>query len=231
MTWALAMPWEQLLFMHWPLPPEVLRPLLPPGITLDTFGGHAWLGIVPFVMSRVRLRGTPSLPGVSSFPELNVRTYVTVRGVPGVWFFSLKAASPLAVGVARAGFHLPYFTTRMRALERREEVEFESRRTHRGVAPATFAARYCQLAGPLATYPVLTYFLTERYHLYSIDARRRVYRAEINHKPWPLEPAEVHFMRSPDEMTRPLGVRLPETPPLLHYAARLEVVAGLPYRV
>lgn len=225
------MRWEQLLFMHWALPPRVLRPLLPPGVTLDTFGGHAWLGIVPFVMSRVRLRGTPSLPGVSSFPELNVRTYVTVGGVPGVWFFSLEAASPLAVRVARAGFHLPYFTARMRALERQGEVQFESRRTHRGAAPATFAARYRRLAGPLATAPALTDFLTERYHLYSVDARRRLYRADIDHPRWPLEPAEVHFMRSPDEMTRPLGLQLPETPPLLHYAERLGVVASLPYRV
>lgn len=230
-NWALAMRWEQLLFMHWPLPSNELQPLLPPGVRVDTFGGRAWVGVVPFTMSRVRLRWTPSVPGVSHFPELNVRTYVTVRGVPGVWFFSLEAANPLAVRVARVGFHLPYFTARMRASQRRGEVQFESRRTHRGAAPAAFAARYRRLAGPLEVDPALTHFLTERYALYSVSAERRLYRAEISHKPWPLEPAEVSFARSPDEMTRPLGLRLPETPPLLHYAERLEVVAGLPYRV
>jgi uncharacterized protein YqjF (DUF2071 family) len=88
----MAMEWHDLLFMHWPLPPATLRPLIPPALKLDTFDGWAWIGIVPFEMRGVRPRLAPSLPGLSRFCELNVRTYVTAGGKPGVWFFSLDAA-------------------------------------------------------------------------------------------------------------------------------------------
>lgn len=225
------MRWEKLLFAHWPLPPAALEPLLPPGVKLDTFAGEAWLGVVPFLMRDVRPRFLPSLPGVSRFPELNVRTYVTVNGVPGVWFFSLEAANPVAVRLARAGFHLPYFNARMHVAVNREEVRFQSLRTHRRAASAMFGARYRPLPGNLTAEPALTHFLTERYRLYSADLRGNLYRADIRHRRWSLEPAEVRFAVSPVEMTWQLGLRLPEMPPLLHYAERLEVVAGLPYRV
>ena len=231
MTWMLAMRWEKLLFLHWPLPPSALTPLLPPGVKLETFGGDAWLGIVPFVMRGVRPRFFPRVPGVSGFPELNVRTYVTVRGVPGVWFFSLEAASPVAVRLARAGFHLPYFNARMRAEVDRGEVRFQSWRTHRRAAPASFRGRYRPLPGALSVNADLTRFLTERYCLYSADTGGRLYRADIRHGPWPLQRAEVELNTSPDEMTRQLGLRLPAAPPLSHYAERLSVTAGIPYRL
>src|SRR5688572_24753277 len=109
----MRMRWEDLLFAHWPLPAEVLRPLLPPELELDTFGGHAYLGVVPFRMSDVAPRGLPAIPGQSAFPELNVRTYVTHRGRSGVWFLSLDAASALTVAGARLFFHLPYVHARM----------------------------------------------------------------------------------------------------------------------
>src|SRR6185436_4929392 len=103
--WVMAMDWEDLLFMHWAIPPELLSPLLPPGLTLDLFASEAWLGVVPFRMTGVRTRFTPGMPGLSRFPELNVRTYVVRDGVPGVWFFSLDAANPVAVRGARQFFH------------------------------------------------------------------------------------------------------------------------------
>lgn len=234
MIWALAMTWQHLLFMHWPLPPAALQPHLPTGAKLDTFAGEAWLGIVPFQMTRVHPRFMPSVPALSAFPELNVRTYVTVNGVPGVWFFSLEAANPVAVRLARRGFHLPYFDARMRVSKNRGEVHFSSCRTHPGASPATFGARYRPLVSTWRKPehdPGLTHFLTERYGLYSADPDGRLYRAEIRHRRWPLRPAEVSFAREPAEMTRQLGVRLPAVAPLLHYSERLEVVAGLPYRV
>lgn len=230
MTWTLSMRWQKLLFMHWPLPPAALEPLLPPGAKLDIFAGVAWLGIVPFFMRDVHPRFLPSVPGLSDFLELNVRTYVTVNGVPGVWFFSLEAANPVAVRLARAGFYLPYFDARMHAVSRRGEVSFQSHRTHRNAAPAMFEVRYRPVPGTLAAAPDLTHFLTERYSLYSAT-RGKLYRADIRHRRWLLESAEVRFEVSPNEMTWQLGLRLPETAPLLHYAERLEVVAGLPYRV
>src|SRR5437867_5100192 len=107
--WVTTMRWHDLLFLHWPVRPEIIRPLIPNGLELDTFDGAAWIGVVPFRMTGVRLRWLPPLPGISAFPELNVRTYVRVRDRPGVYFFSLDAGSRTAVAMARAWFHLPYF--------------------------------------------------------------------------------------------------------------------------
>ena len=225
------MRWEKLLFMHWPLPPSALESLLPSGAKVDTFGGKAWLGLVPFMMRDVHPGGLPSVPGLSAFPELNVRTYVTADGVPGVWFFSLEAANPVAVRIARSGFHLPYFDAKMRAGVSGGEVVFKSSRTHRNAPPAVFRARYRPQPGVPTEDAALLHFLTERYSLYSADARGRLYRADIQHSVWPLACAEVDLELSPDEMTRQLGVNLPDTPPLLHYAESLKVKAGLPYRV
>ncbi len=122
--------WHDLLFMHWRIPPQTLRPLIPRSLELDSFEGSAWLGIVPFRMTGVRLRGTPNIPGLSAFPELNVRTYVSAGGKPGVWFFSLDAASAIAVAAARAWFHLPYFRARMSLAAHADEIRYRSHRTH-----------------------------------------------------------------------------------------------------
>ncbi len=225
------MRWTKLLFMHWPFPTSLLAPLLPPGAEPDTFASRAWLGIVPFLMRGVHPGGLPSVPGLSAFPELNVRTYVTVNGVPGVWFFSLEAANPVAVRLARAGFYLPYFDARMRARTREGEVVFRSARTHRNAPPAVFSARYRPRPGVPPEDAALLHFLTERYSLYSADAKGRLYRADIRHRTWPLARAEVSLELPPSEMTRHLGLDLPDIPPLLHYAESLQVTAGLPYRV
>lgn len=228
--WVLAMTWRDLLFMHWPVPPALLAPLLPPGVALETLDGAAWLGIVPFTMTAVRPRGLPSVPGVSQFPELNVRTYVRVQGRPGVWFFSLEAGSPLAVSLARRFFHLPYYRARMRAVRRGDVMTFRSVRTHRGAPPARFSGCYRPLVGETVK-DALTHFLTERYCLYSADGRGRVFRGDISHRPWRLRPAEAALRWPPSEMTTPLGVALPPTAPLLHYAEPLRVTAWPPVRV
>src|ERR671917_1552964 len=107
--WALFMSWHDLLFMHWPVPASALQPFVPPALRLDTFDGSAWLSVTPFRMSGTRPRLLPSVAPLSSFPELNVRTYVTAEGKPGIWFFSLDAHNPVAVRLARATFSLPYF--------------------------------------------------------------------------------------------------------------------------
>jgi uncharacterized protein len=227
----MRMAWEDLMFAHWPMPAAALRPLVPRALELDTFDRSAWLGIVPFRMTGVRLRGLPQVPGTSSFPELNVRTYVTAEGKPGVWFFSLDAASRIAVRAARAWFHLPYFDARMESRRDGKEVVYTSRRTHRGAPPADFAARY-RARGEVSRSESgsLEHFLTERYCLYAGDSTdadgSHLWRGEIHHQQWPLQPAEAEIMHN--TLTAPLGLRLPETLPLLHFARRLDVVAWPP---
>jgi uncharacterized protein YqjF (DUF2071 family) len=224
--WMLAMQWHDLLFMHWPVPPHLLRPSIPPSLSIDTFDGMAWLGVAPFHMTGVGPRGVPSLPWLSAFPELNVRTYVTTAGKPGVWFLSLDAANPVAVRLARLVFHLPYFDARMASERSGEAVRYRSIRTHRGSPNLAFRGTF-QPIGPVyqAAPGTLDHFLTERYCLYTTDRRGRLWRGDIHHAPWPLQPAAVEV--EVNLMTRPLGLTLPDTPPLLHFARRLDVVAWL----
>ena len=224
--WAGFMRWHELLFIHWPVPAASLRPFLPPGLELDTFDGDAWLGIVPFRMSGCRVRFTPPVPGLSAFPELNVRTYVTAEGKPGVWFFSLDATSRLAVRGARLLFHLPYFDARIAVTRGAADngIDYRHARTPRRAPPADFAARYRPTGPPAPAAPgSLDYVLTERYCLYAADRRRRVYRGDIAHAPWPLQPAEIEL--PVNRMTEQIGVQPPDTSPLLHYADSLEVIA------
>src|SRR5208282_2945633 len=139
--WIMAQSWHDLLFAHWPLPAAILRSHIPARLAIDTFDGRGWLGVVPFRMSGVRLRGTPAVPWLSAFPELNVRTYVVADGKPGVWFFSLDAGHAIAVAIARACFHLPYFRARMSCEERNGWIEYGSERTHSGAASGALHGR------------------------------------------------------------------------------------------
>jgi len=222
----MAQIWHDLLFAHWPLAPETLRGKLPSELDLDTFHGTAWLGIVPFRMSGVRLRGTAPFPGLSAFPEVNARTYVRHAERPGVWFLSLDAASWLAVAVARAWFRLPYFRARMSCTRDKEDVEYSSVRTHAGAPRAELVGRYGPRGETIRARPgTLEHWLTERYCLYAADARGRLYRGEIHHHPWPLQPAEVDIMTN--TMAQGHGIQLPDLLPLLHYARRLDVALWL----
>jgi uncharacterized protein YqjF (DUF2071 family) len=225
--WSVFMRWHELLFIHWPVPAAALRPFVPAGLELDTFGGEAWLAVVPFRMSGIRRRPLPAVPGTAAFPELNVRTYVTAAGAgkPGVWFFSLDAANRLAVRVARWQFHLPYFDAAMSCTRAAGgTVDYRSTRTHRRAAPAGFEARY-RPTGPTARAAPgsLEHFLTERYCLYSANRTGHVFRGEIAHVPWPLQPAGCDVARN--TMADPIGLKLPDVKPLLHYADVLDVVA------
>jgi uncharacterized protein len=220
--WVMVQTWRDLLFAHWPLAADTLRGLLPPGLALDTFEGQAWLAVTPFVVTGLKPRGLPALPGVSEFPEVNVRTYVTAGGKPGVFFFSLDAASALAVLGARVTYSLPYFRARMSVNVRGGSVAYATRRTHRGAPAAELHAEY-RPTGPVAysTPGSLAAWLTERYCLYAVDRRGGLHRAEIDHPRWPLQPAEADIRLN--TMTTWLGVELPDVAPLLHFSARLDV--------
>ncbi|MEP7291303.1 MAG: DUF2071 domain-containing protein, partial [Chloroflexota bacterium] len=140
--WVMAQSWQRLLFAHWRVALATLRPLIPAHLEIDTFAGEAWVGVVPFSMREVHARGTFNLPGLSAFPELNVRTYVKHEGKPGVWFFSLDADNRAAVWGARRFFHLPYFGASMTSRSEGEWVHYCSRRTDARSAHADFEASY-----------------------------------------------------------------------------------------
>ena len=224
--WVLSMRWERLLFAHWRVPAEPLRRLLPVGLELDLHDGEAWLGVVPFVMTAVTPRGIPPLPRVSAFSELNLRTYVVADGRPGVWFFSLDATSRVAVRAARLTFHLPYFDAAIEVERDGTRIGYRSERTHRGALAGSLAVRYGP-AGAVAPGAVgsLEAWLTERYCLYSATRGGRLLRGEIQHGPWPLQPADAEVERC--TLADRLGVKL-AGPPLLHYADELDVVAWRP---
>lgn len=213
--------WGRLLFLHWPVAPEGLRPLLPPGLALDTFDGQAWLGVVPFTMWGIQPTFGPPLPGLRAFHELNVRTYVHRDGLPGVWFFSLDAASPLAVWAARTFYHLPYFRAAMDLAADGGVVRYSSRRRHRGAPAAHFRCAW-RVGEPLpATEPgSLPFFLTERYCLYAARGRR-LWRGRILHPPWPLRRAEILDLDS--TMVESHGLPSPEGEPLVHGADEIRV--------
>ena len=206
--------------MHWTIPVESLRPLIPPRLEVDTFEGEAWIGVVPFTMWGVRPTFTPPVPTLNALHELNVRTYVHLEGVPGVWFLSLDANSRVAVWAARKFFHLPYFNARMTLEQRGSKIVYASHRTHRGGANADFNAawKFGDLLTPSAP-GSRDFFLTERYCLYA--ARRdELYRCRIFHRPWPLREAALLSYRS--SMIESHGLPTPRAEPLVHYADALE---------
>ncbi|MGH9677887.1 MAG: YqjF family protein [Candidatus Acidiferrum sp.] len=228
--WIMVQTWHDLLFAHWPVPAEALRPHIPARLEIDTFEGQAWMGVVPFRMSGVRLRGTPAVPWLSDFPELNVRTYVVADGKPGVWFFSLDAANPLAVTIARAWFHLPYFRARMNCGERDGWIHYSSERTHRGAPEAFLHGRFRTIRKPFfAKQGTLEHFLTERYCLYASDGRGRILRGEIHHAPWALQLAEAEF--TSNSMAETAGFSLPAQEPLLYFSRRQDVLVWQPQRL
>ncbi len=213
--------WHDLLFMHWPVAAQDLRPLIPRALELETFDGTAWVGVVPFHMSGIRFRGLPPVQGLSAFPELNVRTYVRSGTKPGVWFFGLEAASAIAVWAARRWFHLPYFRARMSLEKAGEAILYKSHRTHRDAPEADFGATYRPMGEVFrAQRGSLEYFLTERYCLYA-SADDNIFRGEIDHLPWPLQQTEVDV--EINTMAASHEITLPNSKPLLHFARYQDV--------
>jgi uncharacterized protein len=220
--WVMTQRWNDLLFAHWPLPASELTHLLPEALTVDTFDGSAWVGVVPFWMDQIRMRVLPPIPGANRFPELNLRTYVRERHTnqPGVYFFSLDAASALAVSAARLFYRLPYYWARMK-IESDENRGFHySSDRLLSRHPAHFRARYRSLGKPCVKGGIES-FLTDRYALFTMTRRREVGRVNIHHLPWPLELAEAEF--EVNDLPEAHGIRLPDTKPLLQYSRELTV--------
>jgi uncharacterized protein len=213
-SWANGQSWIDLAFLHWRVDADALRKLVGRSVELDLHEGEAWLGITPFLLASFRLRGVPPVPRLSTFPELNVRTYVTRDGKPGIWFFSLDAASTLAVEGAKRLYRLPYNRARMTYRRSDDRVLYESAR-----AGAAFSGSY-RGTGPLfrAEPGSLDEFVTERYCLYTEDGERG-YRAEIHHPPWDLQRGEATV-----DLNTMAPLPLPAEPPHVLFSPRQDVV-------
>ena len=224
------MTWRDLLFAHWPVALEVVAARLPEVVTVDTHDGDAYLGVVPFVMADIGPRG---LPLGLSFGELNLRTYVTADGEPGVYFFNLDADDRVGVRIARSVFQLPYYRAEMNVRTqgsgRDREVRFRSRRTSTDAPPAAFDATY----GPNGSFSAPepgseAAFLTERYRFYTTDDDGRLYHGDIDHEPWSLAPGRAEIRGN--GLFDASGFDEPDGEPLLHFAAPVEVTAGRIHR-
>jgi uncharacterized protein YqjF (DUF2071 family) len=220
------MTWANLAFLHWRVPVEEMRARVPAELELDLFDGEAWLGVTPFEMRNVRVEGLPPVPTASDFPELNVRTYVRRGDRAGVWFFSLDAASLLAVVTARMVTGLPYFHAGMSAREVKEDVVYSSDRAEERATSARFRARYRPTGDVFASKPgSLEHFLTERYSLF-VKAAGVLRRLDIEHVPWPLQPASAEV--DVNTMAQAAGFKLPDEPPHVLFSRTLDVVANWP---
>jgi uncharacterized protein YqjF (DUF2071 family) len=225
--WLMTQSWHDLLFAHWPVDRELLRSKVPQGLELDLYEGEAWISVVPFRMTNVAPRGLPVIPGLSDFAEVNVRTYVTIGGKPGIYFFSLDADSTVAVATARSLLRLPYYKAEIDFSEEGEEIAYASLRTAAPAAAAELAVRYRPVGPSSAPIPgTLEHFLTERYCLYNVADGFRAYRLDIHHLPWRLQRAEASFRRN--TMLKPTGLRVAATAPALHFSRRQDMVAWAP---
>jgi len=218
--WALAQSLSDQLFLHWPVPADKLRPLLPPEIEVDTFAGEAWLGITAFAVSTLRVRGTLPLPFVSSFLQMNVRTYVTASGAPGIWFLSLDVSSPFAHAAGRWLYELPLHRARISLTRRGNRLDVSlTRRDH--AAPPLVLEAHLEAFGPAVRPPPgsLEHFLTERYRVY-MKARGRFWQAELHHRPWSLRQARGRI--EPNSIG-PGGLEFPEVA-LYHVSSQMDTL-------
>jgi uncharacterized protein YqjF (DUF2071 family) len=209
-----AQTWIEHAFLHWRLEPRELARLLPDSVELETFDGSAWLGVTAFLLTGLRLRGLPPLPGISTFPEVGARTYVTRDGKPGLWYFALDAGSTLAVEAAKRVYRLPYARAQMRYVRDGGRVHLESAR-----AGAAFSVDYLGTGAPFAATPgSLESFLAERYCIYTENGGR-AYRAELHHPPWRLQQGEATV-----DVNTFTPLPLPARPGHVLFAERQDVV-------
>jgi uncharacterized protein YqjF (DUF2071 family) len=228
--WIMTQRWNDLLFMHYSLAPEVVRALVPEFLTLDTYKQRAWVSVTPFWINHLRPPGVPSLPWLSHFSEINVRTYVSYDGKPGVYFFSLDASNLSAVWGARVFYRLPYWQASMKVKGKGgARIDYVSKRQH-GPKPAELRCSYAPASRRTfqARPGSIEHFLTERYCLYAVSRKHR-YRAEIHHLAWDLQDAMVALEEN--TMAQPTGLQLPAQPDLAYFARELKVLFWAPERL
>jgi uncharacterized protein YqjF (DUF2071 family) len=221
-SWIMGQTWENLLFAHWRVDEAALLAVVPPQMSLDTFDGSGWIGVTPFVVTGMRARLAPPVPGTARFAEINVRTYVTVAGRPGIYFFSLDTPNRLAIQAARRVYRLPYFRSQITVDHEGEAIRYRSERVAEDGPRASFDSEYRAVGDVDHAAPgSFAHWAAERYCLYTLDEHERVLRGEIHHRPWPLQPAAAVF--ATNTMGRQIGIDL-DGEPVLHFARRQDVV-------
>lgn len=188
--WTWQQVWENILFLHFHVPKEIIEPQIPSQLDIDCFEGKAWIGLIPFYMREIARRPFPPVPGLKEFPEFNVRTYVRHGNRRGIWFFSLDITNRLAAWAARTLFHLPYRTASMQCpRDEKGWVHYLSHEPHSGQC---FQARYRPSSGPLPADPLsFIHWASERYCLFTSDNKNHLFRGDIHHPPWTFYRAEV----------------------------------------
>ena len=244
MVVPLAFGWRDLLFDNWRVDEAVLDAHLPAALEVQPFDGSGWLSVVPFVNVDTRPRGLPPRAGVD-LPELNLRTYVTCDGEPGVYFFSLDADGLLAVLGARLTHHLPYYYARIglrrhvgsrhsadgrppderERFPRAERVRFESRRLHPGDRPARYLASYGPTGEAFVPEPgTLAAFLTERRRLFTQATDGTIRYTDVSHEPWTLYPADATVREN--TLFEANAFAHPGGEPVRYYSPGLDVVTS-----
>ena len=216
LPWVMTQKWEHVLFMHWPVPEDALRKYIPQKLEIDTFNGEAWIGILAFKVSDIRMRGLPRIPFYNTLLEVNVRTYVKYKGVGGAYFFSLDA-NKLAVVLGARILTLPYNNAKIRMKKKKDQINYYSKRKGISTDPQTFHGSYWPVETNFspAEQGTLTHWLAERYRLWTTRGDS-LYQGDIHHRKWNLSPAAAEMQ------TQTLIDFLPEKhldkAPLLHYS-------------
>jgi uncharacterized protein YqjF (DUF2071 family) len=225
MPHPLAMWWRDVAFFHYRVAPGVIERSLPSGVEPDRFDGSAWLSVVPFRLTEVHLRGLPVLPGFGEIPEINLRTYVRVRGRPGIWFYSLDATGAIVVDAARIVTALPYFRARVETSERNGTISYQSERRDTRAVAGRFRAQYHPSVQTRSAAPgSIDAFLHERYRFYSVRGRS-VLTAEVRHEPWSLQNLEVEIAENTLGATA--AYALPLVPEIATFGRVVRVTASL----
>jgi uncharacterized protein YqjF (DUF2071 family) len=215
--------WAHLLFLHWAVHPSYFDDRLPPELTLDTFEGMAYIGLIPFTMTGIRPPWSPAIPGISDFHETNLRTYVHCNGKdPGVWFFSLDAGNPVGAQLGRRLWNLPYHRARMEVETRPDgTVHYRSERLWPPPTPAESHIVCRPIGHPAPSKPgTLEHFLLERYLLYA-RKNGQLYRGQVHHSAYPAQRAELIEMD--ESLIQAAGFERPAEEPLIHYASEVNV--------
>ncbi|MGG1677746.1 YqjF family protein [Neobacillus sp. NRS-1170] len=215
--WIMRQTWKNLLFLHWPISLEKLRPYVPSSLQIDTYNGSAWLGVILFVIEGIYPRGISSVSVTPKFPEINVRTYVQCDGKPGIYFLSIDVQNWASLNIAKRWYRLPYYSSEISFQKEGQSFQCQSVRKGNANTIISFKGKYFPVSE--VYFPkegTLDHWLTERYCLYSSTNGVNIYCGEIHHQPWPLQKAEIEIVNN--TLFTPFHFDLSEVKPTAYFS-------------